>query len=438
MPSTQHPEPLVFTLSNGIKLIVDAIDGIESIAVSIWIKVGSRFEEKSQSGLSHFLEHMAFKGTKLQNAKQLAIAFDNVGAYFNACTARDYTSYYAKAMKEDLPMIVKNLADILINSTFPKDEIEKEREVILQEISRTNDTPDDLIFDKYMEVCYPNQPLGLSILGDKKFVASFTQDDLFSYFRKHYTADNTIISVAGNCTDPEKICNLFEENFANMPISEGIKNPRHISAQYQKNFSIDRRNLEQVQLIFSTQSTNNCSSSGNIRPYIAANLYSAILGGGMSSRLFQSIRENLGLAYAVSSYTSAYNDVGLFSIYAGVSPENVKHLIQEILLEIKKSSTIDNSELERAKKQYTVPLRTLREDCLVISRKNGRNFMIYNKVFDIQEIINIVNNTTISEIQNVASNIIDASKDASIAAIGNISEMINDKWLFEKINSIMY
>lgn len=422
----------ILTLSNGIKLIVQKVPQIESFTMSLWVKTGSRFELPEKAGISHFLEHMAFKGTKNRDAKQIAEEFDSIGATFNACTGRDYTSYYAKSLKEDLLVVVGLIADIICNSIFPEDEIEKERGVILQEISRTNDTPDDIIFDKYIECCYPNQPFGGSILGTPETVSSFVRDDFIDYTNKYYTGDNIVISIVGDFDESDSIKNIFEEKFIN--IRKTGNRLSYLPAKYTAGKYVEERDLEQLQLILATPSVDDGSSKGSSRPYITANLYSSIFGGGMSSRLFRRIREELGLAYSVFSHVSAYRDTGFFTIYTGISPENLQKTIEEIFSEVEKSTKITDKEVDMAKKHFAVLLKMLKEDTLSYAKYNARNFITYDKVFEIEEVLEIVHSIRRPEIEDFAHFVLKNLNNITYAVIGKVNSEI-DGWVKKNINN---
>jgi predicted Zn-dependent peptidase len=317
----------VTTLDNGIRVISQKMNETEAVTIEIWTGVGSRYERPEQNGISHFLEHMAFKGTKTRSAKQIAEDFDNIGGQLNAFTSREHTVYYAKVLKENFHDAIDLLADIIQNSVFEQQEIERERNVVLQEIAMTNDAPDDIIFDLYQQTAYSNQPIGRSILGPSKLVANFSQEDLKGYVAEHYHGANLVISVAGN-VDHQTVIEFAKKNLNNIP--KGKRSDKE-PANYVGGEHREQRDLEQVHMTFGFQGT----------PYLSDDVYkyqllSCILGGGMSSRLFQEIRENRGLAYSVAAFNSSYLDEGTFTIYSATSPEKINELLQSVCDELKR------------------------------------------------------------------------------------------------------
>lgn len=424
-------QSFITRLSNGIPVILTKMEHVEFIAVNVSLKVGSRFETEKQSGISHFVEHMAFKGTKTRTAKQIVEEADNIGGCFNACTSRDYTSYYMSALKEDVSVVVDIISDIILNSIFPKDEIERERGVILQEIGNTNDTPDDVVFDRHFETCYPNQSFGRPVLGTQDTVYSFSDKDFINYIKTHYTTHNTVISIAGNFQNYEDICNMLEDKFCNMNNIQS--NFQLTSAKYVPGFYLENRQLEQAQVVISLPSVDNGFVNGKIDKYIATNMYAMIVGGGMSSRLFQTIREKLGLAYAIYSYQSSYFDTGVFVVYAGVAPENVVTAIDNIFLEIPCKNKISESEIKRTKKQYSVSLRMIQENPMSMAKYNAKSFMNYGVVHDVDDILKIVNNVNNDDINSISKEMFNSISQSSFAIIGNVKENVK-KTIFEKIN----
>lgn len=318
-------------LENGFRVGTDEMHEVETIAVSLAIGVGSRFEsEDGLTGISHFLEHMAFKGTKRRTALDIAHEVENVGGYMNAYTSKEVTVYYIVALKENLELAIDILADIIQNSKFEQEEIEKERSVILQELANAEDTPDDIVFDYYYETLFPNQPLGRPIIGNKKTISSFQKQDFESYIGSKYHAGNMVLAVAGNAKH-EKVVELANKFFTNLNPKKEVE---IIPATYKGGeFIKPNKELSQVQFVMGFKGFP--TMHPQTYPLKIAN---NILGSGMSSRLFQEIREKRGLVYTISSFENSFKDSGIFGIYAGTSPESLKELQDVLSFRIKKNN----------------------------------------------------------------------------------------------------
>src|SRR3990167_1654439 len=308
----------ITTLENGLRVITDNIPGVATATLGLWVQVGARYEPAALNGISHFLEHMAFKGTATRTAKQIAEEIENVGGHLNAYTSRENTAYHARVLAADVPLALELIADIIQNSTFEEQEVARERNVILQEIGQTLDTPDDIIFDYFQEIAFPNQPLGRSILGKPAIVEKISGDDLRNYINQEYTASRMVFAAAGAVTH-DQIVDLCQKHF--------VKLPTHPTKDYEKamykggNF-FEKKELEQVHLLVGFES---CPYGHPA--YFPFAVFSNLLGGGMSSRLFQEVREKRGLVYSISCFNSVFRDTGIFGIYAGTSEEKVSELI---------------------------------------------------------------------------------------------------------------
>ena len=411
------------TLDNGLRVISQKMNETEAVTIEIWAGVGSRYERAEQNGISHFLEHMAFKGTETRNAKQIAEDFDNIGGQLNAFTSREHTVYYAKVLKENFLEAAELLADIIQNSIFEQQEIERERNVVLQEIAMTNDAPDDIIFDFYQETAFAEQPIGRPILGPSKLVSNFSREDLTGYVGEHYNASNLILSVAGNIEHKDVL------NFAQKSLSSINKGKRSekVSAKYSGGEHRERRDLEQVHMTFGFEGISYLNDD-----VYKVQLMSCILGGGMSSRLFQEIREKRGLAYAVSSFNSSYLDSGTFTVYSATSPDKINELLNAVCDEMKKAtSDITEAELKKAKAQAKAGLLMAQESCSNRADAIGRRLMCYGKYISNQEILDKMNSTTLNDVKSILEKIISSSKP-TLAAIGKLDKLedygvINDR-----------
>ena len=328
--------------SNGINVVTYSMEHLNSITINVIVKVGSRYESEEESGISHFLEHMAFKGTKNRTATDIAIEFDTIGGHFNAYTSRENTVYYAKVLSQHGKQAMTILADILQNSVFNSDEITKEFSVISQEIAEVKDNPDDLVYEKFYTLAYPNQSLGRSILGSIENIAKFDKYAFTNYMSKHYNANNIVISIAGKINHTNAV-HLVEELFSVFSESP-YRNIQ--SSQYQGGTEIMQKDLEQTTIALGFEGV----SYVNLETFYHAQILSIIFGGGLSSRLFQKIREELGLAYTIGSFMNSYSDSGIFSVYAATDHNNVENLLNNINNEIDKIQTnISAEELMRAK-----------------------------------------------------------------------------------------
>ncbi|MCB4379794.1 insulinase family protein, partial [Synechococcus sp. MU1644] len=295
------------SLSNGFRIVTEHMPGLASASIGIWVGAGARHETPEQNGIAHFLEHMAFKGTKRRSALQIAEAIEDVGGYINAYTSREVTAYYARVLENDVPLALDVLADILLNPVFDQSEIEVERGVILQEIGQALDTPDDVIFDWLQEQAYPEQPLGRTILGPSERVSSFGCADLSRFVDEHYGPEQMILSAAG-AVDHDAIVRLAEELFGHLS-----PRPKRVADFATFAGGEERRSkaLEQAHFAMAFESPGYRDDA-----IYTAQIYASALGGGMSSRLFQEVRENRGLCYTIFAQAGAYADTGMTTVYA--------------------------------------------------------------------------------------------------------------------------
>src|SRR6056300_25533 len=290
---------------------------LESVALGVWVMAGGRNETQSQTGIAHFLEHMAFKGTSTRSAVNIAEAIEDVGGYINAYTSREATAYYLRLLRHDVHLGVDILADILRNSVYDPHEVEVERGVILQEIGQANDTPDDVIFDWLQETAYPNQPLGRTILGPSERVRGFGRADFSQFVTEHYGPDQMILSAAG-AVDHAQIVRLAEENFGHLPSRRAAPAPL---AQFAGGEFRKVKKLEQAHIAMAFETPGYRSDD-----IYTAQIYASALGGGMSSRLFQELREKRGLCYSIFAQVGAFDETGLLTIYAGTGGKDVGDL----------------------------------------------------------------------------------------------------------------
>ena len=331
------------TLPNGFRIVTEHMPGLQSASIGIWVTAGGRNETPAQNGIAHFLEHMAFKGTARRSALDIAEAIEDVGGYINAYTSREVTAYYARVLGADVPLALDVISDILLNPVFDPSEIEVERGVILQEIGQALDTPDDVIFDWLQDEAYPDQPLGRTILGPEERVRAFSRADLTQFVGQHYGPGQMILSAAGQ-VDHDEIVRLCETLFGDLAPSPVPGSPKAVFKGGERRES---KSLEQAHFALAFEGPDYCSDD-----IYTAQVLSVALGGGMSSRLFQEIREKRGLCYTIFAQTGAYSDTGMTTIYAGTSAEQLGELADLTMAEIKRAADdMSAAEVDRARAQ---------------------------------------------------------------------------------------
>ena len=367
------------TLPNGFRIVTEAMPGLQSASVGLWVEAGGRHETAEQNGIAHFLEHMAFKGTRRRSALRIAEEIEDVGGYINAYTSREMTAYYARVLSQDVVMALDVIADIVLNPVFRKADIETERHVILQEIGQALDTPDDIIFDWLHEVSYPGQPFGRTILGPEERVASFKKTDFEAFTGAHYSPDQMILSAAGG-VDHDAIVAEADRIFG------GLK-PRGAAqvepARFQGGERREVKDLEQVHFALSFEGPGYRDDA-----VYTAQVYATAMGGGMSSRLFQKIREDRGLCYSIYAQSSAYEDTGHVTIYAGTSEEEIGELTQLTLDELKRAADdMSEAEVARARAQLRAGLLMGLESPSSRAERNARLLSIWGRVPDVSEAV---------------------------------------------------
>ncbi len=401
-------------LANGLRVITDTVDTVESVALGVWVDVGTRHEDLKHNGIAHMVEHMMFNGTPTRSAQDIVEQIESVGGQINAYTSRELTAYYIHMLKDDVKLGLEILADIVQRPIFPDAELEKERGVIIQEIGMCADTPDDLVFDFYQETAYPDQALGAPILGTSKIVQGMPKQALFDYVQNFYTPENLVVSASGNVTH-EEILSFVNEFFTDLPANSSSKFPK---ADYKGGHKLLEKELEQSHVVLGFQGVSKADND-----YYAAMLLSTVFGGGMSSRLFQEVREKHGLVYSVYSSHSAYHDDGQFEIYAGTGPDKLPKLIPVICDEITKiaQNDVDESELNRAKSQIRASILMGRESMLARANRQAKHMINFDQNVDIQEILKNIEKVQISDIQKVARNIFTSTP--TLAALGPLKQL---------------
>ncbi len=400
----------IHTLSNGLRIVTERMPGLKSASAGLWIQAGARHERVEQNGIAHFLEHMAFKGTARRSALQIAEAIEDVGGYINAYTSREMTAYYARVLEPDVGLALDVISDIVLNPAFDQREIEVERGVILQEIGQVADTPDDIVFDWLQEAAYPDQPLGRSILGLSDRVAGFGRDDLSTFVGERYRPGEMILSAAG-AVDHDEICRFAETTFGHL-----APQPRRApeAAQFRGGERRERRDLEQAHLTLALE-----SPAYRDPDFFTAQIHATALGGGMSSRLFQELRERRGLCYSIFAQAGAYDDTGMLTIYAGTSGEEAGALTRVIVDEMKRAAEdLSTAEVERARAQLKAGLLMGLEGASARAERLARLISIWNRVPEIEEAVARIDAVTRDDVRAFAAQL--RSESAAMALYGPV------------------
>ena len=382
-------------LPNGVRIITEEIEHVRSAAIGIWVGAGSRDEREGYEGISHFMEHMFFKGTERRTARALAESLEAVGGQLNAFTTKEYTCYYVRVLDEDLDLAIDVLSDMFFHSLFDEMEIEKEKNVVIEEIKMYEDSPDELIHDIFSEHVWNEHPLGKPILGTEESIRALSRDKIMQFLSEHYAPDNVVIAVAGKIKHEDVVAKLSDQfgtfRRGGRRVLEGT--PIGLTVEhYQK------KDTEQMHILLGVPGLGQDDDD-----IYAMHIFNNILGGGLSSRLFQKIREQRGLAYSVYSYHAAYVDTGLFAIYAGTSPKNTKEVIECILQELKeiKQQDITEGELVRTKAQIKGGLYLGLEAVSSRMSRLGKTELTYNRVLSPEEVIEKLEKVTLEDVSRL-------------------------------------
>ena len=382
-------------LSNGLRVVTEHMPGLASASVGVWVDAGGRHETPEQNGIAHFLEHMAFKGTRRRNALQIAEAIEDVGGYLNAYTSREATAYYARVLEADVGLALDVIADILLNPLFEQGEIEIERGVILQEIGQALDTPDDIVFDWLQETAYPDQPLGRTILGPEERVSAFTREDLTGFVGRHYGPNQMILSAAG-AVDHAAIVAEAERLFGHL---EPVENSGRMDpARFVGGERHETKALEQVHFALAFE-----GPTYRDPDIYTAQIYSTLMGGGMSSRLFQEVRERRGLCYTIFAQAGAYEDTGMTTIYAGTGVEDIDELARVTVDELKRATEeIGAPEVARARAQMKAGLLMGLERPGNRAERLARLLAIWDRIPPLSETIERIDAVTTGDVRAFA------------------------------------
>jgi len=399
------------TLPNGFRIVTEAMAGLRSASIGLWVEAGGRHETPAQNGIAHFLEHMAFKGTRRRSALRIAEEIEDVGGYINAYTSREMTAYYARVLSGDVVMALDVIADIVLNPVFRKADIETERHVILQEIGQALDTPDDIIFDWLHEVSYPDQPFGRTILGPQERVSAFRKADFEAFTGAHYSPDQMILSAAGG-VDHAAIVAAAERIFGGLrPVGAAAVEPARFLGGERR----EVRDLEQVHFALAFEGPGHRDD----RVY-AAQVYATAMGGGMSSRLFQKLREDRGLCYAISAQASACEDTGQITIYAGTSEAEIGALTTLTLAELKRAADdMTEAEVARARATSASVMSSAARFSSARVRGNARLLSIWGRVPEVAEAVRRIDAVDTGMVRAYAADLTTAR--AALAIYGPVS-----------------
>jgi predicted Zn-dependent peptidase len=401
------------TLRNGLRIVTEHMPGLESAALGVWVSAGGRHETADQNGVAHFLEHMAFKGTRRRSALQIAEEIEDVGGYINAYTSREVTAYYARVLKDDVALALDLIADIVLNPVFDPREIEVERGVILQEIGQAADTPDDIIFDWLQEEAYPGQPLGRTILGPSERVRAFDRADFDRFVAQHYGPGQLILSAAG-AVDHDEIVRLAEAAFGHLPPSSPmVPQPGRFAGGERREI----KTLEQAHFTLALEAPGYRSDD-----IYTAQIYATALGGGMSSRLFQEIREKRGLCYTIYAQVGSYDDTGMLTIYAGTSAEELPDLVGLTIDELRRSTEdMTEAELARARAQMKAGLLMGLESPSSRAERLARLVAIWNRVPPLEETVARIDGVTLAGLRDHAGALVTSGR-AAMALYGPVAK----------------
>jgi predicted Zn-dependent peptidase len=403
----------ITTLENGVRVVTESVPYAQSVSLGLWVDSGARDETDADAGISHFIEHLLFKGTERRSAQEIAEALDAVGGQLNAFTDKEYTCYYAKVLPEHTDLALDILADMLQNSVLDPDEIEREKDVIVEEIKRHEDTPDELIHDIFLTTLWPGHPLGRSVIGRPEVIQGLTREQIVAYLRHHYTPGRMVLAAAGNLQHAQIVA-MAERYLGSLTGASEARSP--VAPAVHAGDTRLRRSTEQVHFCLGTRGFTQIEEDR-----YALGIIDAAVGGGMSSRLFQEVREKRGLCYAIGSYTASYREAGMFAVYAGTSPKNariVRDLVHEELTKVANDG-LGEEELQRAKNQIRGAILLGLDSMSGRMTRLGKTVLYYDRVIPPSEVVEKIENVSPDEIRRIAAAIFDG--DYAYAAVGPIA-----------------
>jgi predicted Zn-dependent peptidase len=404
-------------LSNGITVATQRFEHVESVALGVWVKAGSRNEFEDEHGVAHLLEHMAFKGTTRRTARSIAEEIENVGGDINAATSVETTSYFVRVLKHDVPLALDLLSDILQNSLFDEDELEREKHVILQELGAANDTPDDAVFDRFTEAAFRHQPIGRAILGTRETISAFTSDQIRRYIDREYCGERMVICGTG-AVDHDEFVKLVERDFGSIqakPKGKAVKMAHYVGGDYR-----EQRPLQDTQLLLGFE-----GRAYHVRDFYASQVLAMLLGGGMSSRLFQEVREKRGICYSIYAFHWGFSDTGVFGIHAATEPGDLEELVQLVLQELRRASEdIDQPELERARAQFRASLLMSGESAPSRAGQIARQILLFGRPIPNEELLDRLDKITVERLRGLAGRLFTESRP-TVSAIGPVDRLMD-------------
>lgn len=419
-------EVKVTRLDNGLTVVTDHMPHLQSAALGVWVNAGSRAESESEHGLAHLLEHMAFKGTTTRSAAGIAEEIEAVGGELNAATSIENTAYYARVLSDDVPLAVDILADILQNAVLDPEELAKEQHVILQEIGASLDAPEDLVFDRFQQTAFSGQSIGRPILGTPESVTNFIPETISSYLSKHYISQEMVVSAAGD-VDHNSFAKLVESKFDHVAKGSG---ETASTASYTGGEMVENRDLQEVQILLGFE-----GRSYQHDDFFTIQFLAAALGGGMSSRLFQEVREKRGLCYSIYAFHWAYSDTGLFGIHAATGDEDIEELMPVILNELMRlAHDLDEKEVARTKAQMRAGLLMSLESPATRATQLARHLLIFGRVISPQEQIERLDAVTVDDIKRLASTLFTSSKP-TLTAIGPVDKLMSSEEIEDQLKA---
>jgi predicted Zn-dependent peptidase len=413
----------VETLPSGLTVVTEEMSRVETVSFGAYVAAGTRHERAEENGVSHFLEHMAFKGTETRTAAEIAEEIEAVGGHINAYTAREQTAYYVKLLKEDIALGADIIGDILTHSSFEPEELERERGVILQEIGQANDTPDDIIFDHFQEAAFPEQAMGRPTLGTEAVIRSMPRHALTNYMRAHYGTRNVVVAAAGNL-DHDQVVRLTQQHFADLPTTLVGEPPL---AEYRGGEFREARDLDQVHIVLGFPSVSYTDPD-----FYASMMLSTLLGGGMSSRLFQEVREKRGLVYSIYSFTAPSTDSGLFGIYAGTGESEAEELMPVTLEELRRvQHDVTEVELHRARAQAKAGILMSLESTGSRCEQLARQIQIFGRIVPVKEMVAKIEAVRTEDVCRAASRLFRAKP--TLAVLGPAGKVPGLTTIAEKL-----
>jgi len=403
----------ITTLANGLRVATDTMPHVETVSVGAWVGVGARHERPQVNGVAHFIEHMMFKGTPKRSAFAISEQIETVGGQMNAYTTREHTAYFAKVLGEDVALAVDIIADMLQNAELDETELSRERTVILQEIGQAADTPDDIVFDHFQAVAYPDQPLGRPVLGSIETVGALDRPILVDYLARHYGASGMVLAASGKIAH-DQLVEIAERLFTNLPAEADMSQE---PARYAGGDFREARDLEQLHLILGFDGV-----AVHDPEFYAYSVLSTLLGGGMSSRLFQEIRERRGLAYSIYSFGGTYRDGGLFGVYAGTGGTDAMELVPVLADQINSvAGTVTESEVARAKAQLRAGTLMALESTTARCEQLGQQLLVFGRSVPTTEIIEKIEAVDVSAVRRCAERLLRSKP--TVAALGQIEHL---------------